>query len=114
MELLCQIQNYEWGKKGIESRVASLYKNSDDQFIIDENVPYAELWMGTHVNGPSVIKKTGEPLSSYICKHPECLGKDVVNKFDKNLPFLFKVLSVHKALSIQVHPTKVNIIKMKT
>lgn len=114
MELLCKIQNYEWGRKGRNSRVASLYQNADNQFVIDENLPYAELWMGTHVNGPSVIKKTGEHLAVHISQHPECLGNDVLKEFDIKLPFLFKVLSVNKALSIQVHPTKVNFIEIET
>ena len=34
------------------------------------------------------------------------LGQDSRQKFGDNLPFLFKVLSVNKALSIQAHPDK--------
>ena len=34
------------------------------------------------------------------------LGEEVAKRFDNKLPFLFKVLSINKALSIQAHPTK--------
>ena len=44
--LKCPSQNYAWGKKGSQSLVAQL-SNQD----IKEEVPYAELWMGTHPNG---------------------------------------------------------------
>jgi mannose-6-phosphate isomerase len=66
--------------------------------------------MGTHHKGPSVIKSTGETLAQWIGKHPESLGdreKPVLNGSVDQLPFLFKVLSVNVALSIQVHPDKV-------
>ncbi|ENN74580.1 hypothetical protein YQE_08833, partial [Dendroctonus ponderosae] len=99
MELQCKVQNYEWGKKGSASKVAQLQKGANRQFEIDENLPYAELWMGTHVNAPSVVKTTDKPLADVITQHPEYLGEE-------ELPFLFKVLSVNKALSIQAHPSK--------
>ncbi|CAH1984664.1 unnamed protein product [Acanthoscelides obtectus] len=106
MELVCKIQNYEWGKIGSQSKVALLFKNANEDFTIDESKPYAELWMGTHVNGPSCERNTGQPLSEIIAKHPEYLGEKVAKDFNKELPFLFKVLSVNKALSIQAHPSK--------
>ena len=44
--LNCNVQKYGWGRKGTESKVA-VYKNAQDaNFKIDENQPYAELWMG--------------------------------------------------------------------
>lgn len=48
-------------------------------------------------------------LSDYLADHPELIGGAVAKKFDTtngNLPFLFKVLSIQKALSIQSHPDK--------
>lgn len=108
MELDCQIQNYEWGKLGLDSKVASLYKNANPSFEVDENKPYAELWMGTHPNGPSQVKNNGKPLLSVISENPNYLGLKIIGKFGVDLPYLFKVLSVNKALSIQVHPSKVS------
>jgi mannose-6-phosphate isomerase len=61
--------------------------------------------MGTHPNGPSVIKKTGEDLAQWIRQHPESLGDS--GHRQNQLQYLFKVLSVNIALSIQVHPDKV-------
>ena len=49
----------------------------------------------------------GSALSTYIDEHPDCLGKIITDKFGQQLPFLFKVLSVNQALSIQAHPNKV-------
>lgn len=106
MELVCAVQQYAWGVKGKRSSVAQLAKAMQPSLAIDEEKPYAELWMGTHPNGPSVIKEGGEALSSYISQHPDCLGSTVTAKFGQQLPFLFKVLSVNQALSIQAHPNK--------
>ncbi|KAJ8926433.1 hypothetical protein NQ314_021221 [Rhamnusium bicolor] len=106
MELRCKIQNYAWGKKGSNSKVAALYSNVNKEFKIEESIPYAELWMGTHVNGHSVVKENDATLASFIYEHPEYLGEKVANLFNQKLPFLFKVLSVNKALSIQAHPSK--------
>jgi mannose-6-phosphate isomerase len=64
--------------------------------------------MGTHPSGPSMLAEgtlSGEQLLSYIRDHPEVLG-DAAFKFNVDLPFLFKVLSVKSALSIQSHPDK--------
>ena len=65
--------------------------------------------MGTHPKGPSSIVATNETLSHWIEKNPGCLGDRVPSVFPVigQLPFLFKVLSVNIALSIQVHPNKV-------
>lgn len=57
--------------------------------------------MGDHVSGPSTLKQTGESLANYINADTSTIGGMV------SLPFLFKVLSIEKPLSIQVHPNKV-------
>lgn len=107
MELRCHVQNYEWGKLGLTSKVATLVKCANIDYEINESTPYAELWMGTHPSGPSRLKSTGTSLLSFLQQHPEHLGdKAARNKFGTDLPYLFKVLSVDKALSIQAHPTK--------
>lgn len=103
MELVGNIKNYQWGKKGSKSAVAELAKSNSQSFVISENENYAEMWMGSHVSGPSLVKSTGEDLQTYLSKHE----KDIIGGHD-TLPFLFKVLSVRQALSIQVHPNKVS------
>lgn len=78
---------------------------------IESGRPYAEFWMGTHESGPSFVD-LGHPegerltLKSLVEENPSVLGEKVVKKWGKDLPFLFKVLSVAKALSIQAHPDK--------
>ena len=103
MELNCAVQKYAWGKIGLESKVAQLAKNKPNSEI-DANSPYAELWMGTHPNGPSTIASSGQSLDEYIKSNPQVLGDSCRKQFGDNLPFLFKILSVNKALSIQAHP----------
>ncbi len=102
--LKCVVQNYAWGKVGGESEVANLRSAADENFKVDSQAPYAELWMGTHPNGPSVLDHAGPTLKEYIKEAPHYLGEESRSRFGDDLPFLFKVLSVGKALSIQAHP----------
>lgn len=106
MELECAVQKYAWGVHGLKSSVAQLAKAASPDLEVPEDEPFAELWMGTHPSGPSVIKGTGEVLGNYIRRHPAVLGTPVIQTFGEQLPFLFKVLSVNQALSIQAHPNK--------
>jgi len=103
------VQHYAWGKLGQESLVYKLYKGSGFCDNPAPNKPYAELWMGDHPNGPSLIQtKSLEKVSlrDSIAQNPELfLGKAYDGK-NKSLPFLFKVLSVNTILSLQVHPDK--------
>lgn len=45
-QLICNVQKYAWGKQGSDSKVALYKKSQSPEFEIDENGPYAELWMG--------------------------------------------------------------------
>lgn len=101
MEITGDVKNYDWGKLGSESEVVKLAQLGDERFESDESKPYSELWMGDHVSGQSKVKATGELLGDFIQKDREGnVGGQA------KLPFLFKVLSIRKALSIQVHPNK--------
>lgn len=120
--LRCKVQNYDWGRLGRDSGVARLFSiNSNSSIELDK--PYAEFWMGTHESGPSCVvvenddetSAAGEngvsvvglpTLKSWIAQNPNVLGDKVAENWDCDLPFLFKVLSVAKALSIQAHPDK--------
>jgi len=95
------VQHYAWGGTRFIPQLLSV-NNPNQQ-------PYAELWMGTHVKGPSTLKvgKKELLLREAIQENPrKVLGKQVIKKFENQLPFLFKVLDVQKMLSIQAHPTK--------
>lgn len=94
--LIPKTQYYEWGKIGEESLVGQCLKEQKRKCL--DTIPYAELWFGDHPNGESNIGLgfVKVPLSDWM--H--------IN-YKKDLPFLFKVLSINKALSIQAHPDKV-------
>lgn len=73
--------------------------------------------MGTHETLPTYIASSttsseqGEKLASVLAADAErYVSKKVVEKFPDSkgghLPFLLKVLSIGKALSIQAHPDK--------
>ncbi|KAJ1818182.1 Mannose-6-phosphate isomerase, partial [Coemansia sp. RSA 2599] len=65
------------------------------------------LWMGTHPSGPSKVFGTDTPLAAVVQECPEmALGQKVADKYHGQIPYLFKVLSIEKALSIQAHPDK--------
>lgn len=109
----CGFQNYDWGKVGSSSAVAQFAASSNPQTKIDESKPYAELWMGTHPSVPSKVVDdkalSGKVLREVVSSDAKTyLDQSVVEKFgsDQELPFLFKVLSIEKVLSIQAHPDK--------
>jgi len=106
MELDYPVQQYAWGKIGSNSAVALLASSGSPNFSLDEAAPYAELWLGTHPNGPAKLAKSGQTLEDFLDQNPDALGEATRSKFGDQLPFLFKVLSVNKALSIQAHPDK--------
>lgn len=93
------IKNYEWGQKGEKAFIPVFLGTK-----VKKNVSYAELWMGAHPSGSSKIKLGGKwvELFEIIKKYP----KEILGNSKKELPFLVKILSAEKALSIQVHPNK--------
>ncbi|KAJ2004690.1 Mannose-6-phosphate isomerase [Coemansia thaxteri] len=106
IRLACSVNNYHWGKHGLQSKAAQ-FAATNPGVAIDAAQTYAELWMGTHASGPSLVYGTGEALASAIARDaPRLLGAGVARKYAGQLPFLFKVLSIEKALSIQAHPDK--------
>jgi mannose-6-phosphate isomerase len=107
LRLACEVKQYAWGQPGAASLVAELAVANNPGSSVQAQEPYAELWMGAHPSGPSRVAKTGETLLSWLERCPEALGHAVLSNFGPELPFLFKVLSVRKALSIQAHPDKV-------
>lgn len=94
-KLKCGFQNYLWGISGGQpSSVSRFVLRQGD--LINQNKEYAEYWMGTHPSCPSkiVTSETSISLIDYL--------KSNFNLDE--LPFLFKILSISKPLSIQVHP----------
>uniref|UniRef100_A0A915JVY8 mannose-6-phosphate isomerase n=1 Tax=Romanomermis culicivorax TaxID=13658 RepID=A0A915JVY8_ROMCU len=122
------VQNYTWGKLGKSSERYRISKSKifssgilECQILVSgesQRISYIlsklrilstfQLWMGTHPKGPSLIMQSGQVLSKYLADNPAILGQSykVTNTDNFQLPFLFKVLSVNEALSIQSHPNK--------
>jgi mannose-6-phosphate isomerase len=115
-ELKCGTNQYPWGNVGKQSLSARLCSQQpgygDDgpksDFKLQEDKPYAEMWMGTYPVLPSYIAKTGEDLQDVLDKYPnELVGEQMLKKFGHSkVPYLPKVLSIAKALPLQVHPNK--------
>jgi mannose-6-phosphate isomerase len=72
------VQHYAWGDRAFIPTF--LHRTADGQ-------PWAELWLGTHPNGPATTAD-GTPLA------------DVTGP----LPYLLKVLAAAEPLSLQLHP----------
>ena len=89
--------------------VSCLLRNSHN-LVFTLLLSFIQLWMGTHIRGPSQIYRppdlAGKLLSDWLKTNQWALGEEVASRFNGQLPFLFKVLSINKALSIQAHPTK--------
>jgi mannose-6-phosphate isomerase class I len=101
LPLKCGVQHYAWG----DLRFIPALLGIDN----DDGKPFAELWMGAHPDLPSkvLLDRREVPLNELIESNPErILGSAVAREFGGRLPFLLKVLSAAKPLSIQVHPSK--------
>lgn len=62
--------------------------------------------MGTHPSLPSKDVETQRSLLDLVRDNRALLSTEISRKYGEKLPFLFKVLSIRKALSIQAHPNK--------
>ncbi len=95
-----KIQNYAWGST---SSIHDLFGFENKSLQ-----PQAEVWMGTHPKGCSMVTFDQHlmPLSELININKSAyLSSEIAQEFG-DLPFLFKILAADKALSIQVHPSK--------
>ncbi|PKL09208.1 MAG: mannose-6-phosphate isomerase, class I [Spirochaetae bacterium HGW-Spirochaetae-7] len=98
-----RLQKYDWGSAEYLPEFLGRDNPSGE--------PWAEMWMGAHPKAPSIaidpLTGTRVALDALVAANPaSVLGKSTVDRFDGKLPFLFKVLSIAKPLSIQAHPTK--------
>ena len=91
------IRPYDWGSR---HGIAELQGRP-----VPAPGPEAELWLGAHPSAPSGVAAT--TLDAVIAADPDReLGQDCLARFGPRLPFLLKVLSADRALSIQVHPSR--------
>ncbi|MCF7808413.1 MAG: mannose-6-phosphate isomerase, class I [Candidatus Marinimicrobia bacterium] len=105
------VQNYAWGQRNESAFIARLLNLEPEN-----ETPYAELWMGTHPNGPSQLidpQNGTQTLADWIAEDPiNRLSLNRSEQFSEKLPYLFKVLSAEKMLSIQTHPDRQQAIKL--
>ncbi|MCY3632573.1 MAG: mannose-6-phosphate isomerase, class I [bacterium] len=98
--LIGAVQRYAWGSIEALPRIMGEQPTGE---------PQAELWLGAHPRGPSVLRRGGvdQLLSQAIAEDPVGeLGADAVRSFGDELPFLLKILAVDQPLSLQTHPTR--------
>lgn len=117
--LVPRIQRYDWGSPNAIPDLFRIPNRTDE--------PIAELWMGAHPSAPSLLRRAGtgstipaadavsasedgggseRSLDSLLTEQPaEMLGGAVVREFGGRLPYLLKILSADRALSIQAHPS---------
>ncbi len=62
--------------------------------------------MGTHPSLPSKDVETKRTLLDLVQDNKALMSSEISKRYGEKLPFLFKVLSIRKALSIQAHPNK--------
>ena len=90
------VQAYAWGSTTALPEFLGEEPNGE---------PQAELWLGAHVDSPSVLED-GTRLDDAVRADPQrLLGKRVTAAFGPRIPFLLKVLSAQSPLSLQVHPS---------
>lgn len=119
------VKNYHWGKIGEDNYIARFQAvapkpprptltngaiASDESITTcNKNEPKAELWFGSHPSGPATLAIGDHriKLDEFLVKEPEMVGViEHYLKYNKQLPFLFKILSVAQPLSLQAHPDK--------
>ena len=107
IQLKCSCNNTPFGKHGHDSLAARYCSQTPDALIIKDDTPYAEMWMGTYPALPSRVLSTDKPLQDVLNANKDSLlGSAVLSKFGTDLPFLPKILSIAKALPLQIHPDK--------
>ncbi|KIK63482.1 hypothetical protein GYMLUDRAFT_57671 [Collybiopsis luxurians FD-317 M1] len=100
--------NYPWGKKGKESLAAKLCAQTPGtDFEINDEEVYSEMWFGDYPDYPARRLSDGQLLKDVLEADKErLLGKKVIEELDGQLPYLPKILSIAKALPLQIHPNK--------
>ncbi|OGE50068.1 hypothetical protein PENARI_c018G10486 [Penicillium arizonense] len=106
LQLLCECKHDPWGKQGKSSLAGRFWSHMPDAGELDASETYSEMWMGTYPSVPSRIRSTGKLLSEHLKNNPDLVGQSVCDTYGPDIPFLPKVLSIAKALPLQIHPDK--------
>lgn len=94
------IQPYSWGPVDGLAPLLGSEPTGDHE---------AELWVGTHPRGPSIVsggEHDGRTLADVVAEAPaRWLGPELAAQGHTALPFLLKVLAIGQPLSLQAHPS---------
>ena len=100
------IKHYDWGGY---SFIPGLLNVSNEK-----KIPFAEYWMGVHPLAEcELVMSDGSVrlLKDYFgTSSPSAMGEYVSRRFG-TMPYLLKTLDVREMLSIQVHPSKTDVVK---
>ncbi len=91
------VQHYPWGDPTSIPRM--LGADPDGR-------PWAELWFGTHIGGASKVFSVGDDLVDGHRAHPDDTNgvSRPLASVSGELPYLLKILSAARPLSLQTHP----------
>lgn len=97
LHLIPVVKNYAWGSSKNDCLVKEIFlkniqnnnpEKNNEQENIKKEKNWAEIWIGTHQSGMTHLLN----------------GETLFNHLKCDLPFIFKILSIEKCLSIQMHP----------
>ena len=110
MDLIAQltgtVKHYEWGGHSFIPALLNLPN--------DEKIPFAEYWLGVHPLAECQLLMSDGSLrlmrDYFSTASPAAMGEYVARRFG-TMPYLLKALDVRDMLSIQVHPSKTNVVR---
>lgn len=93
------VQHYPWGDRAAIPRMLG---------VDPDGRPWAEMWFGTHIGGPSRVVTMGDHLLDGLRMQPDDTnGKSVLlAALAGELPYLLKILAAAQPLSLQTHPNE--------
>ncbi len=109
LRLIPQVRHYDWGTRDFIPRLCGREPTGR---------PEAELWFGAHAEAPAGVVIQSDSLATRAsCPHPDSIPLDrlIADRRDEvlgpgatgaGLPFLTKILSAARPLSIQAHPNR--------
>lgn len=86
-------KRYDWGSSDAIPAILG---------VPPDGRPVAEYWLGAHPSAPALIG--GVPLDQAVSANPSLIGDSARYEFEGRLPFLLKLLSAARPLSLQAHP----------
>ena len=110
MELIAQltgvVKHYDWGGYSFIPGLLNIPN--------EEKAPFAEYWMGVHPLAECELMMSDGSvrlLKDYFStSSPTAMGEYVSRRFG-TMPYLLKALDVREMLSIQVHPSKTDVVR---